>query len=222
MHCSLSQFEPESPLPLSSRVVLVRICKLVEPPLLDPFSSIIYCVIIPGISIAMDSALLQEAIITACTDHKEQNWRKPKYRACITIGTEYFVKFGASETLKAEAATQTYMRSHAESDSAAPRIAKVLFLFERKFTTYIVMEYIELVGPADPGRKAKALEWLSRVVPPPDDLLGPVGGGRIRHDVFKDGVAPLNFEDVGALDRYFGRVSSACCSFTRLSPPACR
>lgn len=150
-------------------------------------------------------ARIRGAIIEACTNHKQQNWRKPEYRACIPIGTEYFVKFGASEILEPEAATQAHIYSYAESDPTAPRIANVLFLFEHGSTTYAVMEYIELVGPADPDRKAKALEWLSKVVPAPGHVLGPVGGGRIRHNVFKNGMAPLDFEDVGALERYFGR-----------------
>src|SRR5262245_32750970 len=91
---------------------------------------------------------LRDTIIEECAKHERENWRKPDYRACITMGTKYFVKFGASETLKPEAETQVYIRSHAESDPEAPRIAKVLFLFEHEFTTYAVMEYIQLVGSA--------------------------------------------------------------------------
>ncbi|KAJ7269836.1 hypothetical protein C8J57DRAFT_1607772 [Mycena rebaudengoi] len=75
------------------------------------------------------------------------------------------------------------------------------------------MEHIELIHPsliADlPERTAQALDWLSRVSAPPEDVvgsskdaMGPVGGGLIRHRFFKDDEAPLDFSSIDALGRH--------------------
>ncbi|EDQ98976.1 uncharacterized protein LACBIDRAFT_318417 [Laccaria bicolor S238N-H82] len=149
------------------------------------------------------NAQLQPAIIQECTNHKTANWRKADYRACITLGTDYFIKFGDPKTMAPEVATQMHIQAYAASDTAgsAPRVAKVLFHFQEQLTMYVVMEYIELVSYADSGRKANALAWLSKVAPPHGHVLGAVGG-RIRHSVFKAGKAPLDFTDLAALERY--------------------
>lgn len=118
---------------------------------------------------------LQAHIIQECTKHKTSNWKKRDYRQCITLGTDYFIKFGDPKTLASEAATQTHIQRYAAFDTVPtlPRIAKVLFQFEEQFTMYIVMEYIELVSYANPDRKADALIWLSKVAPAPNHVLGP-------------------------------------------------
>ena len=72
------------------------------------------------------------------------------------------------------------------------------------------MEYIELIHPSLitnlAERKAKALDWLSEVPSPFEDLMGPVGGGRIRHRFFKDYKAPPDFSSVDPLERYMNKV----------------
>jgi hypothetical protein len=79
------------------------------------------------------------------------------------------------------------------------------------------MEHIELIHPSLianlPERTAQALDWLSRVSAPPEDVvgsskdaMGPVGGGLIRHRFFKDDEAPLDFSSIDALERYMNEV----------------
>jgi len=73
---------------------------------------------------------------------------------------------------------------------------------------YLVMEFITLTAaPLDLiDRTAQALVWLSSVPSPPNHVLGPLGGGRIRHKFFKDYKAPLVFSSVEALQRYMHKV----------------
>jgi hypothetical protein len=42
----------------------------------------------------------------------------------------------------------------------------------------------------------------------PGHVLGPIGGGPMRHEFFKDIDAPLGFTSVGALEHYIERVRS--------------
>ena len=164
-----------------------------------------------------DQAALEATIVTACTAHKTANWRDHKnYRACISIGTSYFVKFDNIKSLEPEVATQRYISAYAEAHPelpGTPRIPKVLFSFQREWTMYMVMEYIHLAeSPPDLEKRADALIWLSKVPPPPNHLLGPLGGGRIRHQFFKDYKAPLHFSSVEALERFIERVRSCSSS----------
>ena len=73
---------------------------------------------------------------------------------------------------------------------------------------YLVMERINLqVSPSDlAARIQEAMKWLSEVPLPSNPTLGPVGGGRIRHKLFKDFKAPFNIPDVGMLDEYMKKV----------------
>jgi hypothetical protein len=81
---------------------------------------------------------------------------------------------------------------------------------ESREKTYLVMEFITLATILDPddfdARIKEALMWLSGVLPPSDDKLGPLGGGYIQHGFFKEFEAPLAFRDVKALTRYVERV----------------
>ncbi|GJJ09950.1 hypothetical protein Clacol_004174 [Clathrus columnatus] len=100
---------------------------------------------------------------------------------------------------------------------SGPHIPQPLHYFENEGSVapraYFVMEHIEFTHPSLitdlPERTARALEWLSDVPAPPEDVvgpsknaIGPVGGGRIRHRLFKDDEAPLTFSSVDALERY--------------------
>ena len=70
------------------------------------------------------------------------------------------------------------------------------------------MEFITLTAtPLDLiDRTAKALVWLSNVPPPPNHVMGPLGGGPIRHKFFKDYTASQLFSSVEALQRYIRKV----------------
>ena len=74
------------------------------------------------------------------------------------------------------------------------------------------------VPPSDfTERIAEALKWLSEAKPPPDHVIGPLGGGCIRHQVFKDFMAPLPFPSVDALERYLNTVRP-CLYFLEYTP----
>ena len=122
-------------------------------------------------------------------------------------GLLYFVKFGHPDDLWPEFQTQSYIFDYARSNPHpdAPRIPQVVHHFGDSRTEYLVMEFITLTAaPID--RTAQALVWLSRVPPPPNHVIGPLGGGRIRHKFFKEDTAPLVFSSVEALQRYMYKV----------------
>jgi len=149
--------------------------------------------------------------VDTCTKHKEAHWRERGYRACVSIGTQYFVKFGNPRTIWPEIATHKYISGYAQSHADTPRtlrIPKVTHHFGDQRTMYMVMEYITLtkLGPDLPERTAEALRWLSGVPAPPGHVFGPLGGGLIRHGFFKDYRAPLAFSSIGALERYIEKV----------------
>ena len=56
----------------------------------------------------------QAEVIAACKEHEEQNWRKDDYRACVYIGENYLVKYGAKMDLEPELATQEFIFDHAQ------------------------------------------------------------------------------------------------------------
>ncbi|KAG8758370.1 hypothetical protein FRC11_003771, partial [Ceratobasidium sp. 423] len=192
---------------LSSSTKLHLLALSAVPPLPSPFLTPHH----PG-PIAMDQAALEAEIVKICTDHMNRNWRKDNYRAAVTIGTDFFVKFGNHTDLLPEIATQMYIFEHATSDPDAPRIPKVVHHFKSGCTTYLVMEYITLM-PTPPdmiARTTAALVWLARV-PADNHVIGPLGDGHIRHRFFKDYRAPLRFSSVKALEKYMDK------AYTRLS-----
>ncbi|KIK20264.1 hypothetical protein PISMIDRAFT_682436 [Pisolithus microcarpus 441] len=152
---------------------------------------------------------LQAVVIAACKTHEETNPRKDDYGACVFVGADYFVKYGAAHDLEPERATQEYFYQHAQQPQTPepPRIAKIVHHFIHQHTMYLVMERIELqVSPPDLAKRIQgAVEWLANVPPPPNSKLGPVGGGFIRHKFFKDHEAPFEFSDTAMLDLYMMR-----------------
>ena len=165
---------------------------------------------------------LRTAVIAACAEHKERNRQNADYRACIYIGTNYFVKYGARRDLEPELATQEYIFVHAQQPQTPdpPRIAKVLHHFVDQRTMYLLMERIELQeSPPDLAERIQeAMKWLSEVPLPSNHTLGPVGGGRIRHKFFKEFKAPFNFLDTSMLDQY---MMKACPCFILSSVHHC-
>ncbi|KAH9058924.1 hypothetical protein EDB83DRAFT_2610973 [Lactarius deliciosus] len=130
----------------------------------------------------------QAKVIAVCKEHEKQNWKNYDYRACVYIGTDYFVKYGNPKDLEPELATQEFIFNHAQQPQTPvpPRIAKILHHFvDDEATMYLVMERINLQVPL-----------------PSNPTLGPAGGGPIRHRFFKDFEAPFNIPDVGMLDEY--------------------
>ncbi|KAJ3511202.1 hypothetical protein NLJ89_g4239 [Agrocybe chaxingu] len=166
-----------------------------------------------------EQAALEAAIMAACTKHAEEHWRDNGYRGCVFIGPDYFVKYDDKESLWPQIATQLYIYNYAESQADTPRIPKVIHHFEGdQGRAYLVMEYIKLTdSPPDlHERTAEALRWLSGVPAPPNHVIGPLGGGCIRHSFFKDNEAPLLFSSIEALERYMEKGRSR---LSRLANP---
>lgn len=161
---------------------------------------------------------LEANIVETCTNHQLVHFTDDNYRACVSIGTDYFVKFGSIGTLWPEFQTQSYIFDYARSNPHpdAPRIPQVVHYFGDSRTKYLVMEFITLTA-ATIDRTTQALVWLSSVPPPPNHVIGPLGGGRIRHKFFKDYKAPLVFSSVEALQRYM-RKARPCFYFLEHPP----
>lgn len=160
----------------------------------------------------MDSDL-RATIVAACQEHEKNMWLDDNWRACVSIGERYFVKFGSVGNIESECATQNYLFNYAQRCHLkdTPRIAEILYHFidESDCTMYLVMEYIKLqesLAPDFDDRIHRALLWLSKVPLPPNQWLGPVGGGPIRHKFFKDYEAPFPMSDLATLDQYIQRV----------------
>ena len=155
-------------------------------------------------------AALEANIMEACTNHELVHSKDKNYRACVSIGTDYFVKFGDPDALWPEIQTQSYIFDYARSNPHpdTPRIPQVVYYFGDSKTKYLVMEFITFTAaPLDLiDRTAQALVWLSSVPPPPNHVIGPLVGGRIRHKFFKEYTAPLLFSSVEALQRYMRKV----------------
>jgi hypothetical protein len=153
------------------------------------------------------------AIIQLCQEHGATHRRGSGITSCVLGGTPYLIKYGSFKTLSNRVKTQLFLQ-RAESTCTVnkPRISQLLHYFddESREKTYLVTEFITLatiLDPDDLGAKIKeALTWLSGVLPPFDDKLGPLGGGYIQHGFFKEFEAPLASRDVKALTRYVERV----------------
>ncbi|KAL4074254.1 hypothetical protein J3A83DRAFT_4371530 [Scleroderma citrinum] len=130
-----------------------------------------------------DTATFEAAIISACAEHERAHRRN--------LCTE----------------TQKYVFQCAKGDMSAPRIPEVLYFFHRNYQmAYMVMEIIKFIPlpvPDLPERVALALQWLRDLPAPPDRVwIGPLGGGRARHTLFKNYKAPLSFLSIQAIERY--------------------
>ncbi|KAH8829916.1 hypothetical protein DL96DRAFT_1590927 [Flagelloscypha sp. PMI_526] len=156
--------------------------------------------------LSMSREELQTVIIAECEKHRKENRNKFEYRACIYIGTTYFVKYGSQEDLEPERATHQFIFDYAQQSNKpdAPRIANIIHHFVDQRMMYLVMEYIKLKNdPLDLAERIpQVVKWLSEVPPPPNSTLGPVGGGRIHHKFFKVFQAPYDFPNIEKLDQY--------------------
>jgi len=157
-----------------------------------------------------DAAAFEDAIIDACERHERAHRREDGYRRCVVVG-EFFVKFDSYGSLYSPAQTQIYVSQCAEGDMSAPRVPKVIYFFHRDYQmAYVIMDYINLTPPPVPDlpkKAALAIQWLRDLPAPPGQvLIGPLGGGRARHVLFKDFEAPLSFSSVEAIERYLNKV----------------
>ena len=169
-------------------------------------------------------AAFETDITASCAEHSKNYGRNIDYRASVSLeskGSKYFIKFDSPKRLWPEFSTQSYIYDYAKRHKNGPRIPQALHYFKGQARAYLVMEYIEFTDEPTPDlveRTAKALNWLLEVPPPSKDLMGPVGGGLIRHRFFKDGTVPLEFSSVDALERYMNEVRR-CLYFSSIRHP---
>ena len=150
----------------------------------------------------------QQAIIAHCAQHEILHPRRTEFVCVVFEGR--FIKYGNHGSLYPQYETHQYISRFADGDPSAPRVPKVYDYFTPdRITAYLVMEYIELKpSPAQdaPQRVAKALQWLRDLPAPPSVTIGPLGGGRARHPLFKDFEARLSFSSIDAVERYMNKV----------------
>ena len=157
----------------------------------------------------------QETIIRLCERHEGAHRLEACYHRCVELGS-WFIKYDGHRTLEPEYKTHEYLYNKAFGDSDAPRIPRIVAYFSPKQQwAYLVTERIDPTTPADvaPEAVAKALQWLRGVPAPPGLTLGPVGGSRACHELFRDFQAPLPFLSVKALQNYMNRVCPCPCPF---------
>ena len=155
----------------------------------------------------------QRQIIQLCERHEEEHRLSPYYRRCVVLGP-WFIKYDGHGTLELEYKTHEYLLSKTIGDPSAPRIPQIVAYFTPKQQwAYLVTERIDPITPAfaAPEAVAKALQWLRCVPPPPGLILGSVGGGRVRHELFKNFQAPRSFSSVEALQNHMNRVCPCSC-----------
>lgn len=142
---------------------------------------------------------LEDKVVEVCTAHKREHQAEENYRAAVNIETKFFVKFGPPADLLPEIETQKYLSDYATSNPGpgVPRIPRVLHSFQCGWTAYLVMEFLQLQPISNTTDEVPA---------PPGHVLGPLGGGRIRHGFFKGARAPLPFSSVEALQWYMDKV----------------
>lgn len=100
-----------------------------------------------------------------------------------------------------------------------PKIYRVIRL--NSGWTYIIMEYVQGTTLRDLmtdwksfkansesyyARVEMALKLLLSLPVPQDTAPGPYGGGIIRHPVFKDSMAPIQYDSVEGLERHLNNV----------------
>ncbi|KAG6807102.1 hypothetical protein H0H92_008793 [Tricholoma furcatifolium] len=178
---------------------------------------------------------IQRKIIDAHRLRKRENEGKPDLpHHFVLLGDSrshpsYFIKFQQLGLL-GEFRTLEYLRNLAESNPRAPRIPGAVDYFsnleEPWGTHYLVMEYIPspavtlkewikaIESPEERRRRiniavskvADAISWLLSCSLPENASVGPVGGGTIKHRLWKEDCrAPLDFTSVAALERYINK-----------------
>ena len=160
-------------------------------------------------------AAFEVDIIAICAEHRQSHWQDIDYRARVSLESrksKYFIKFDNPKTLWSEFLTQSYIYDYAMCRRSGPRIPQALHYFEAQGKAFLVMEHIEFTHPSlitNPAERAAwALDWLSGVSAPPEDVIGhskyamgPIGDGLIRHRFFKNNKAPLAPSSIDALSR---------------------
>jgi hypothetical protein len=124
-----------------------------------------------------------------------------------------WVKYGPYVAM-AEALTQDYVAKFLVANSVVDvRVPRVYAAFPTRKRSlwdfgYIIMEYIDApdCGEEDYRLAAKAVQKLISIKGP-NDVPGPIGGGRAVHTFFVEWTSPINYTTVGELQQHINGVS---------------
>jgi hypothetical protein len=144
----------------------------------------------------------QDDVIAACTKTGDEV-RELTY---LSKDRKFFIKYGFSVTT-GEAKTQHYFYEKIHSQRGTTvRIPEIYRAFTTRGRTYIVMEYIDIVGYASDEERANAVAQLVSIEPPSGAALGPIGGGTVKHCFFADNEAPRLYSTVDEMQTYINNV----------------
>jgi hypothetical protein len=146
-----------------------------------------------------------------------------------------FIKFGAESTgIMAEMRNQAFVlekiEQMSESDTKGIRVPKIYRVFNRDRMVFIVMEYIhgytlkEVWDKAlldqdqsldrDQSQDQERFDQITRAIKlflsieiPIGVDIGPIGGGIIKHPLFKDSIASIPYSSVDELQLHINKVS---------------
>jgi hypothetical protein len=171
-----------------------------------------------SLSFDMLDANAREKIVEFCASRSHGT-----YHISIPVDStslKIFVKSGYS-SLVPEARTQEYVFALAKSDPQAPGVPEVHDIIHHSNRTYLVMEdvpvlsfnaWIEQEGISAEERNdrlaiatvkvAGAVSWLLTCPIPGDGKIGPIGGGLMQHEFFRNEEAGLEFFTLQALEAY--------------------
>lgn len=136
--------------------------------------------------------------------------REGARRNHLTYSSKYrdiFIKYNNASM--SEAHTQLFFYNYMMSkDNPVFRVPEIYHAFQtERQGTYILMEHIHIKDHASDEQRVQALcELVS--VPPPSGVFGNIGGGLIRHPIFDDEEAPVQFASMVNLEAYINRVCS--------------
>ncbi|KAK7702368.1 hypothetical protein SLS64_009660 [Diaporthe eres] len=138
-----------------------------------------------------------------------------------------YVKFGPLKQIAAEVQNHEYafgaFKEMPPNLTRGIRIPEIYHTFnideELNQRMFIIMEYTdgktlaELVEEHDyettrkthEGSIARAIRLLMSITAPEDQGPGPIGGGRIRHPLFKNETSYLEYSSVDALEKYLNQ-----------------
>jgi hypothetical protein len=99
-----------------------------------------------------------------------------------------------------------FLREINSQPSTTVKIPEIYRAFETRGRTYIIIEYIHIVGYASDGERANAVAQLVSVEPPSGAELGPTGGGTVKHRFFVDSEASRRYSTVDEMQTYINNV----------------
>ncbi|KAH6999729.1 kinase-like domain-containing protein [Ilyonectria destructans] len=175
---------------------------------------------------------LTEAEVTAMVERQpygdDRDWQVTGL-AYPTHNPVIYIKYGDNEYALRDSEARTHQYAYdalqrvPEQDRQGVRIPEIYRIIETENSTYIIMEYIRgrtLAKVMEDesvfvqtrfyyyDRIERALKLLLSFPVPKGAAPGPFGGGIIRHPLFKDYRAPIQYDSVDMLEKHLNKVST--------------